>query len=586
MRYLRLLAIFTSLALNSHAQWHTNAPYIAWPATNHLRWVNNVGVYTNFPNWQTNGYGLWTNNLLVTNVFILGDSWWFDPAEMPYFPYPADEGFATSTNVILNAKDIRALDCINGLCERYLAANPDKAASNFWSSALPLDEVTYYYRYRIWRDERKIIASLKGAIKGTYFPSLLEKFYYGIPTNSTPTNWVQFTESNLCSLAGVPTNFLTYTPHRAADMSHVVSNSYYRIMTNTFTLRQGTNATHWATNNLVDSAGNEFFIMGSNGMIVTRYATNEQIEAGHNITEYGWDGLKRVINLMTATIAQQEWGIGEGTNWDTSYLSNFPSVTVGDFSAGSIGDTLDNSVFISAVEGAFAIPYGNLADDWMWKFSDALSSGVTLCKTNIAPYAHASVVWRAGIQIRYIWNLSGGLTRVGGVDPWYLAGTGMVYQNDANSYFTHVRSNSVSWNNYAVPIVIQVSTTIPFTATALHYVKTNGTTTFFASNTVTSVINTHTSEFYRITQPELSGNFGVNIRGSSSASLSLYDPVIYTYPLLPNIADYALWYLCGSWTSNTLSGADLYGVQSASTNWTLPTVTKDKTILLWDFRYK
>jgi hypothetical protein len=57
-------------------------------------------------------------------------------------------------------------------------------------------------------------------------------------------------------------------------------------------------------------------------MVITRYATNEQIQAGRNITDYGYDGLKRVISNLYATAHTAVWtnngtlnklyGYGEG----------------------------------------------------------------------------------------------------------------------------------------------------------------------------------------------------------------------------------------------------------------------------------
>lgn len=326
MKFPKPAAIFILLALNASAQWHDSAPFVAWPATNHLRWVDNVGVYTNVSNWQTNGYGAWTNNFILTNGWHFQDDVWFMRGY--YSPAFFEHAFGSSvaTNITLNAKDVRSFDCVMALMERHLVLSSGNTVSNF------LDDPMYSERW-FYRSERENIEWFK-----QWTLDHLSSFYY---TTNNWTNAVQFTESNLCSFASVPTNFLRYTPHRAADMSFTVTNGYIRILTNTFVLCQGTNAAHYATNSLTDSAGIDFIVMGTNGTVITRYATNTSLQAGYNLPSYGWDGLRRVITSLVATASSVTWTnngeingqFGRGTNSLPQYSDLAPAVTAAHNSA-------------------------------------------------------------------------------------------------------------------------------------------------------------------------------------------------------------------------------------------------------------
>lgn len=576
------LAILLLTALNASGGWHDSAPFVAWPATNHLRWADNVGVYTNASNPTNPAYGAWTNNFVFADWYA-GNTLTFGGDVL--FPYVLQStNYSWTTNVILNAKETRAMDCFAALRERYLATGGN--ATNFWEVALPYTVVEGNFSYYLlWRDERLALRAMKDVLRtyeadGYTGQGLLANYYYPSPTNGTPTNWVAYTEATLAAAAGVPPNFFDYTPHRAADGSWT---HYQRILTNTFVLRQGTNAAHVATNSLVDSAGIEFTAVGTNGLTITRYATNINQQAGVTLGAYGWDGLRRVISNLNTTVSTVSWGIGTGTNWDTGYLSNFPALTIGNFSQGTVGDELDTSAFQTALTSTYALPYALRDDTWSWAFSSVFSSGVTLLKTNVAPYARADAMWYGGVSIVYYWYLNNGLSRVGG-GPWCIDGTLMVYVNDFNSYFSHTRSNSVHWNNYGAPLVVSVNTNIPFSGTAMYYVKTNGVSYMFASNTISGELSTRTSAVYRINHPTLSGDFGVQFNPTPAVSDFQHD--IYTYPDSPNTAEYRLRYLAYSSTKNTLSGITAWGMQTSSTNFPLPTVTADKAVIQWDFDYK
>lgn len=314
MKYLKHLAIYIFLALNAFGGWHDSAPFAAWPATNHLRWVDNVGVYTNASNPTNSGYGAWTNNYILTNWYNFNSGGYIH-----YWSFPIGD-YASLSNVTLNAKETRIMDCVSALCERFLQAYPSQTVSNFWEFASPYTETQGYL---LWRDERDVLAKLKYLIStegGDGSGGMLTKFY-PTPTNSVFTNLTAYTSESLCVAAGVPTNYLSYTPHRAADGSWT---HYQRILTNAFVLRQGTNSTHVATNSLVDSAGIEFTVVGSNGTTVTRYATNVHQQAGVTLGAYGVDGLRKVITKLTTTAYSGGWTNNGFTNSWVGYSRQRP----------------------------------------------------------------------------------------------------------------------------------------------------------------------------------------------------------------------------------------------------------------------
>jgi hypothetical protein len=277
--------------------------------------VDNVGVYTNESVWTNSGYGAWTNNYTNQLIYIYDDgAVYFNSS----YVLPTDDwGYVSTSNWLMNAKDIRAVDCVNALIERHIALGG--SVTNFWAEMLidwPADVHTWFYR-----NEVQNLASIKG-----YISRKLSTFWY------TTNNWVtatNLTPSSLAGIANVPTNFLTYTPARAADGSW---KHYQHIMTNTFKLCQGTNSTHIATNSLVDSAGINFTAVGTNGLVITRVATNVNQQAGSDIGAYGWDGTRRVISVMIATAYSGGWtnkgekneNYGYGVRYPSNYPTYFP----------------------------------------------------------------------------------------------------------------------------------------------------------------------------------------------------------------------------------------------------------------------
>ncbi len=135
--------ILLALSLSALAGWHTNAPFVAWPATNHLRWTTNVGTYTNESDWQgTNGYGGWTNNY-VTNSLWRGSNVWYVylgtkkvAAISPHYFYNAFDFMPKGSweNFFLQAKDVRALDVDSAMMERWLVLSTNNTISNYFGA--------------------------------------------------------------------------------------------------------------------------------------------------------------------------------------------------------------------------------------------------------------------------------------------------------------------------------------------------------------------------------------------------------------------------------------------------------------------
>ncbi len=579
MKYLKHLAISTLLALNAFGGWHDTAPFVAWPATNHLRWVDNVGVYTNASNPTNTGYGAWTNNLLLTNL------WYGENYDLAFnlvtniTPLYYDSFFSfppTLSSGFLNAKDTRLFDCTMGVLERHLVLSPGNTVSNFITDPV-LADYGYAPSIEFYRGERDAIAFLK-----TWILNNCASFYYTTNGWQSSTN---YSEISLCAQSGVVSNFLRYTPSRSADSSSTV---YQRILTNTFVLCQGTNAAQMATNSLIDSAGVEFTAVGTNGTLITRIATNVDIQAGASLGDYGFDGLRRVITNLTATAKTPTWGIGGGTNWSASYSSNFPAGSIGTFNSGPLGSVVDLAqVEIDTLASFIQLQYP--LDSWGWQFPDTLSSFVTVTKTNTAPYAHASASWSFVQNVRYLWGLNS--TNGTSDDAVFFDGTddlmnGTNFSYDAgNSWYGHSRGYGTTWDNYAAPLVY-AGTDAAIDRTLIITAKTNGASFVVYSNSFAGGTSSLTTDVVRIAQPSL-GNFGVQaVPYNNTFFASIYTSY--------SSFKYFNWfYACASYPSNTLTGADNWGwgggtgaVKSESTNCPVPTVTADKAIEIWDFEYK
>jgi hypothetical protein len=314
-------AIFTSLALSlwaglALAGWHTNAPFVAWPATNHLRWVDNVGVYTQSSVWgwshgtntaATNNpaYGQWTNNyigggLYVKKRTIITPGYAF-PWPTPWEP-PYD---APATQVTFNAKDVRLLDVLKATAERMVAGTPGVTTNNLYLYLMFLPNGDSYFE-QFFRNERLTVHVTKAALRTYLIP-----YYYRFDG----TNYTKWDETNLCAAAGVPTNFLRQTFMRGMDST---ATAYARIITNTWTMGIYTNdsnavvylAEGTVTNTFIDSFSGEHVFAGTNGQAFTAIVTNTALAESASFLDYGIDGLKACITNLRYTALSSGWTNG------------------------------------------------------------------------------------------------------------------------------------------------------------------------------------------------------------------------------------------------------------------------------------
>ncbi len=311
MKSLRHLAIFIFLAHNALAGWHTNEPYVAWPATNHLRWMTNVVTATNASVWTNAAYGAWTSNYVMARGYWTDDPYddWGSPQFSPiYFENWWGDVSAVQTTLLYQAKDTRMLDCTMALMERHvmLGGTP----SNFWQS---LDEQAYpqypalathfpsLYRSEVWN-----LAMLR-----LYTRDIIPNFYVKVSTN--PLAYEQLTVSSLCVRASVPTNFLDI-PYGGGDSWAYTS--YWRTASGSWTPYGNIVTSRWiqscsgsnvCTNITVDSFGGAVTNIGTNGQVFTKIVTNMNVLAGYRAEDYNWDALKRCITNLVMTSIPMSW---------------------------------------------------------------------------------------------------------------------------------------------------------------------------------------------------------------------------------------------------------------------------------------
>ncbi len=305
------ISILFALNLQGFAQgWHDAEPFAAWPATNHLRWMTNVGTYTNESNWQgTNGYGAWTNNyLLATNLWV-GHTYLYGPGQYidmiaPHYFRDLPYAGATSTNMRVQPKDVRAMDVDAALLERWLVSSPSATVSNYHaaidktSDSEPIGVNDWLYKSEaknLWRSKQ-------------YVRLMLTNYYSG--SGTTFSNW---TESTLCVAAGYPTNFLTSSTNQMVWRNASGSwTPYANIMTSMWTI--ATASSNVVTNTTVDSWGAEVTLIGTNGQQFSRIITNSMIQAGSRAEDYGWAGVRACITNLHTTVITVAWTNGGITN--------------------------------------------------------------------------------------------------------------------------------------------------------------------------------------------------------------------------------------------------------------------------------
>lgn len=552
MRFLKHLAISILFALNAFGGWHDSAPYVAWPATNHLRWVDNVGTYTSESAWTNAGYGEWTNNYTTALIWKYDDGYF--KGNFPfYFP---DEGYGGSNYWVMNAKDIRLIDCSSALLERHLALGG--TSNNFYESIL-VD--TPDFRDWLYRNEVANMATLK-----TYILANCGSFYY--QTNGW-TNAIQFNETSLCVRANVPTNFFRYTPARSADSASTI---YQRILTNTFVLRQGTNAAHVADNILVDSAGIDFTATGTNGTIVTRYATNTNIQAGKSLGAYGWDGLRRVITNLAVTIKTPTWGIGYKTNYTGGYSTNFSYDSLSSFYSGVIGSPADRAQTISdCVSANPNLPYSHLVgsipwDTWEWSLSSVLTNPLLSSVTNHASSfsAYGSYSFKQELAASFITSCSQD-------SPYPLTSTNWSKISDTRK---HYRSYTNKLESSASPLCVSSSTGIADRIIIITAI-TNSAQFIVYSNYVSSSEYSVTTTPVNLILPDIDFGFTSYTVVSFGGDGWSFSRTFGDYDLVSFMTAYG----------KTIGGAVITSSPSETTN-TSMSATAGNAIEIWDFEYK
>ena len=499
MKRLKLLATFIFLAHNAWAGWHTNEPFVAWPATNHLRWMTNVGTYTNASHWTNSAYGQWTNNYIGTNIYI-GTNLVWNPYEPdiywleygPFtFPMPMDCP-SIPTNVRLNAKDVRIVDCTLAIAERLSICG--WTSSNVWQIlAADIYEDGYYDSSRLtydaffsslFRDERITLKTLKGAVANYVIPARTWYLVEG-------TNRTQLNESMICSNAAVPPNYLRYTPYRAADMT---STAYGRIVTNSWTLAT-TNA-GFVTNTFIDSFQGTHDLAGTNGQTFTLTVTNANIAEGYRAEHYGWDGLKAVITNLAITSVGSTWGIGSGTNC----TSNAP---ISKLYASVVHPPPIDPVYIAeGVASREAIEATNgwaaytawdypTPKDWEWEWS--LANPSAFIRTNIAPYIN----WQAWMTNSYSCYI-----KYSSPSP---------YTNwTINTFYTNAwTGHSSAWTNYAAPIVAAGDG--PISRTLEFWYKSNSIPVMLETTNIGSGYQSTTSSLVTASSLPIPTSFGYHI---------------------------------------------------------------------------
>jgi hypothetical protein len=119
--------------------------------------------------------------------------------------------------------------------------------------------------------------------------------------------------------------------------------------------------------------------VGTNGLVITRVATNINQQAGVSLGAYGWDGLRRVFGKLTTTVKNPSWGLGQVTNWTSRTSNTYSYASLNAFSAGTLGAPPVEADIAAGAEAANSnLPYwtgGTIApDDWDWTLASALTS--------------------------------------------------------------------------------------------------------------------------------------------------------------------------------------------------------------------
>ena len=583
MKWLRRLAIFTFLALNAEAGWHTNAPYVAWPATNHLRWMTNVITATNTTHWTNAAYAGWTNNYILTNLWkgtniYLDWTWenWIVAVDLAPFFFMTDEYWGTTSrpaiqgNYYLQAKDARIHDCASALMERWMLLSTNNTASNFYAT------VDAAFPEEGWIDKRADDWFYRSDVRSlrrckVLVLDILGSFYH----YASETNIIPMTETQLCINAGVPTNFLQvalYDDAAARELHRYAQGSttpYSAIVTCSWTLAVfGTNI---ATNVTVDTYGNEVTLIGTNGQKFTAVVTNKYLLPGTRAEQYGWDGMKAVITNLYITAVTNAWGIGFGTNSgaggasDVDYFStNLPgAIDPGYLTRINIPTNESSPQYIVAINGWEAYgsdpwgdPFNETVASWYW----AKTNPVSLVYTGVAPFG----VFSAGYSFSRLDRIGYANTDWDHVGFNYGTNWDVIVPPMPGSYVT---TNGLTWFHtnrwaeYQAPL--QFTYYGPIGCETRTYAKSNGVAVLMLTTNLAAGSLSITTQPVSVSTPPIPADFG--------ASVSNY--VNINYRVGNADSDPADQWSC------TISA-------SATTNLSFPTWTTHKTFQFWNFDYR
>jgi hypothetical protein len=363
---------------------------------------------------------------------------------------------AYPTGMLFNAKDVRTLDSTYACMERWLVLAAGNTTSNFYS-AVGSPRAWFY------RSEADNIQSLKSFILN----ECLGDFYY--ISSASPLVITAFNESNLCAVANVPTNFLRYTPYRAADGSW---RHYGRIYTNTYYL--ATTGIY----ELVTSAGTEVaYTNATTNATVTLYSTNTSIQAGYAAVDYGWDGLRRVITNLHTTLGNSQWWAGtKYTNhwgYSTNYSNPFTNL-VNPVVSGTDGAPYDlaQARLDATAQNGWSdqyYPYSPDSGSWSYDWSAHTNVGAEFSITNTAPFKTA---WGYNKGRAYFWTEYAINTTFGNQigTNWGLS----------ENVFYHYAAQTAVWDFVEAPVRSYYSNA-PAPRTVDVYLSTNSTVFHFDS---------------------------------------------------------------------------------------------------------
>lgn len=301
----------------TYAGWNTNA----WPSPGRLRTGTLVTNVWAIP------YNAIVTNTVGTNLVVRTNLWLntITPAQV-----------LTNqilTNLTLRARDLRALDAVMALTERWLVTTNVSPTGFQHDDPKDFGSTPQWYRFEKQNLDRLKIWLTDSAGTDSYWSPAA---YFRATTNELGTwSWVSPNSdslSNLCSYVGAPWNWCLYTPWRALDGGGPCRD---RIVTNTWTI--STTLTTSVNRAVSDSWGGGHVLSGTNGQVFTAIVTNADILAGFTSCDYGWMWLTNIVRELRITSASYpsaetivyQWTATSNTwaNAKTACEAASPSVT-------------------------------------------------------------------------------------------------------------------------------------------------------------------------------------------------------------------------------------------------------------------